>query len=450
MGNDATESGPLPSVLDPQRLSIARWWHDLTEQSSGDHSHRKVLVADDEAMIRTLLQRVISRDIGCHSALVGTGNEVLEHLERETCDVLVTDMLMPGLHGLELISKVRERWPHVDIIVMTGFIEVFPYVEVIRAGANDFIAKPHQPREMEAKLRRLFNERELRERLVLAEAKYRSLFELAVHGEILLKPGTCEIVDTNRAFCELIGRGREAAIGMELFELIDDAARNRLEQALDIFASSGQGSLSDITLLHADGRKLSVDIAISFITVSHERILFLSIRDVTEKQRVVEELTVAVQIDGLTGLSNKRTLLRRLDAFMPGTRSEGGPHTLLFLDIDNFKNCNDTHGHQAGDNVLKSVGRIVRKQIRDGRGDEGFRYGGDEFAILLTATPKDGAAVVAERIRADFEGQGLFGCTLSIGLAEFEKDMTSGQFLEAADSALYQAKAHGKNSIHVL
>ncbi len=122
--------------------------------------------------------------------------------------------------------------------------------------------------------------------------------------------------------------------------------------------------------------------------------------------------------------------------------------SLLFIDLDGFKSCNDRYGHHTGDKLLRLVGGLIRANVR-ADGDEGFRYGGDEFAVLLPGAPVTIGARVGERIRSQLEDAENFDTTMSIGIAPYHKGMTASAFARAADKALYTAKSRGKNTIHI-
>ena len=103
---------------------IGRWRTQVTTMLSEGHGRRKILIADDEEIVCGLLVQVIADRVGCKTTTVYSGNEALERLNAESFDVLLTDMMMPGMSGLELISTVRERWPDLDIMVQTVFGEI--------------------------------------------------------------------------------------------------------------------------------------------------------------------------------------------------------------------------------------------------------------------------------------------------------------------------------------
>lgn len=157
-------------------------------------------------------------------------------------------------------------------------------------------------------------------------------------------------------------------------------------------------------------------------------------------------------VDALTGLFNRFWLRRMLDRQMERARTSGEPLGLLMVDADHFKAFNDTHGHVAGDHALRCLAGCMRQVVRPT--DMLARYGGEEFAVLLPgATPED-ARAVAERLRArvaatpiTYSGRELPALTVSIGIAQ-QGDIGDGEaFVEAADRALYRAKAAGRNRI---
>lgn len=185
----------------------------------------------------------------------------------------------------------------------------------------------------------------------------------------------------------------------------------------------------------------------------------LVIYDVTDEavsrlgmQSLNNQLEELGRVDGLTGLYNRRFWEEQfVMEFKRGRRSEN-PSTLIMLDIDHFKKVNDTYGHPAGDEVIKTLGEIIKKSIRET--DIAGRYGGEEFAIILPDTPVANVEFVSERIRRLVEkctvvyDQIDISFTISIGIAGLDpthKDST--QWLDVADKALYKAKESGRNRV---
>lgn len=158
----------------------------------------------------------------------------------------------------------------------------------------------------------------------------------------------------------------------------------------------------------------------------------------------MEELSMT---DSLTGLFNRRHFYRRLKEEMARARRQKHSLSLLVVDLDNLKDYNDALGHLRGDEALRGVAQAIDASIRQDV-DGGFRYGGDEFAVILPYSDSAEATEVAERIRGTFSDFGLTGTSLSIGQAEFDHEEQVDDFVTRADSAMYFAKNSGGNRVH--
>ncbi len=177
-------------------------------------------------------------------------------------------------------------------------------------------------------------------------------------------------------------------------------------------------------------------------------------RQISELQESLETIRYESLVDDLTTLANRKhfdQMLERLDA---EAKQSGTPFALLFTDIDHFKKFNDTYGHQTGDQVLRLVALAVKQNIKGQ--DMAFRYGGEEFGVLLPRTSLEQAAVVAEHIReAVFSkelvkrstGENLGRITISIGVAEWKPGDGPAALVERADTCLYAAKRGGRNQV---
>jgi diguanylate cyclase len=162
----------------------------------------------------------------------------------------------------------------------------------------------------------------------------------------------------------------------------------------------------------------------------------------------IQRAQEAAEIDGLTQLANRSTILDYVRATLEGEPAE--PGALLLLDIDNFKSINDRLGHLAGDRCLRTVGEIVARNVRDG--DRAGRFGGEEFLVVMPRATREMAMAVGERLRAGIEGCGLFHAdgtpvTCSVGVATLEVGESLESALARADRALYAAKRRGRNMV---
>lgn len=157
----------------------------------------------------------------------------------------------------------------------------------------------------------------------------------------------------------------------------------------------------------------------------------------------LKRLTVT---DDLTGLHNQRDLFEQLPREMERAGRAGSACSLCLFDLDGFKEYNDTHGHLAGDRILRTVGVVVSRTIR-AKTDRAFRYGGDEFVLLLPHTSRAEARILVDRLRRALS-QALAGAVgFSAGIAEYSPGMESRDFIEAADRLMYRAKRKGGNRL---
>jgi len=169
------------------------------------------------------------------------------------------------------------------------------------------------------------------------------------------------------------------------------------------------------------------------------------------QRRQIESLRTAVRIDSLTQLANRAYFDEKLTEMIRLRQRYNDPFSLLMIDVDNFKEINDTYGHQGGDRILKGVAFKIRSGLRES--DFVARFGGDEFAVILIKASAKPAIDVAWKLCCDMrESRFLLDgsevkTTLSIGVAEISSGETAESLLKRADAALYRVKDSGRNSV---
>jgi diguanylate cyclase (GGDEF)-like protein len=282
-------------------------------------------------------------------------------------------------------------------------------------------------------------------------------FDSLVEGVLILDAGG-RVVDANTAACALLRRDADAVLGCSLRDLLPGATLEGLiaaprEQRLSSASGSGLRVHISAAAIHgADGVMAGAVMMLRDTTAEQD-----AQRTLLETQRRLQdanaELERMAHTDVLTGLANRRLLLSRLEEEYARARRHGGSLALLMIDLDHFKQVNDTRGHLAGDRVLETTGTLLRALKRPA--DVAARYGGEEFALLLTDTDEAGAHAAAKRVHEALRSvdhsdasERRFRVSSSVGVAMLEEADTSGEALIArADQALYAAKAAGRDRV---
>ncbi|GAU08189.1 GGDEF domain-containing response regulator [Desulfoplanes formicivorans] len=326
-----------------------------------------VLVIDDESLILDTLGEYLS-ERGFEVFLAEGGRKGLEMFFRKNPTLVLVDLRMPEVDGLEVIKTITRKSPTTPVIVVSGTGVIQDAIDALRLGAWDFVTKPLSNF---AVLDHALNKALERRRLIRENQQY----------------------------------------------------QEHLEEQVRIRTSDLEREISKRKLIE---------------------------RRLRESEQKFRELSIK---DGLTGLYNSRHFFNQIDVELERCHRYGHTLSLIFMDIDDFKQYNDTFGHPMGDHVLKNLAQVILKVVR--KNDTAFRYGGEEFVILLPETENPEAVQVAERIRRSFAR--MVQCrdsmsrpvhkTISAGVAEHRPGETATRLIERADRYLYAAKALGKNTI---
>ncbi len=451
---------------------------------------KRVLVVDDDRLIREMTRDALVQE-GFRVATAATGREALSRLGDEgPFDLVITDLSMREMDGLELLERVKRASPRTEVIVLTGYASLESALQAMRLGAADYLRKPVSAPEITYCVkrtllrRRLMDENEALRGCVQAFEAARALASCLESGDVL--PMALDIV------LRLTGRGRAVGRLIELpsrtgegIELVGFPADTLAELRSQIEL----GKLFDPAELERPGISSGDALAGALSTLGLEdpQLLPLPIRlegrvvggiwifsdgrpfDADERQRaelVVEQAELALInaerflqarekafIDDVTSLYNARYLLSALDREVNRASRSQAKLSVLFLDLDRFKTVNDRFGHLVGSRVLRELGVLLQESVR--AIDTVGRYGGDEFTILLVDTGKDGALSVADRIRQSVANH-VFGgergldlrLTISVGVSTFPAHGdTRERLLDLADKAMYLAKALGRNHV---
>ena len=293
----------------------------------------------------------------------------------------------------------------------------------------------------------------MQERFLESEDKFRGIFETA-HDAMVSLGEDGIILLANRSAGELTEYGVGEITGKHFKDLFPAKYHAYCDEILAYVSSRAPGrpgNIMELSILRKGRGEVPVQMSLADKGGKGKKILTAIIRDISERKAMEEELRILSITDPLTHLYNRRHFQALADKEMERARRSKGRFAMLLIDVDNFKKYNDAYGHAEGDVVLRSLGEHIMKTFR--AMDSGFRFGGEEFAVLLPDTTAVQAMVPAERIRRGFSeirflpmhGEGPVHVTLSIGISEYLEGYTLDDLTRFADSAMYAAKNGGRN-----
>ena len=449
----------------------------------------RVLVVDDvEANVKLLEARLAAEYFEVRTA--HNGPESLQICTREGTDVVLLDVMMPGMDGFEVCRRLKSepRTQHIPVIMVTALDQPADRVRGLEAGADDFLTKPVNDLALITRVRNLARLKLLTDEMLMrasteeqmgfATAMGARLEEAGRYGRIML-------VDDRERSAERIVRALE---GEQSVQLETDPALALLHMPDGNFDLM----IVSLSLEHADGLRLcsqvrSLDrtrhLPIMIIVEPGEEArllrgldmgvndyivrpvdpneLLARVRTQIKRKRYTDHLRTRLEetvemaiLDPLTALHNRRYMTSHLKTLFEESAQRGRPLSVLVIDIDHFKAINDNYGHDAGDAVLREFAIRLRRNIRGI--DLACRLGGEEFVVVMPDTDLGKAYLVGERLRQCiaaapfFAGEtiGDLDVTASVGVAALEfPDDTPEVILKRADQALYCAKRDGRNRV---
>jgi two-component system cell cycle response regulator len=448
----------------------------------------RVLVVDDiAANVKLLDARLSAEYFDVITAM--NGSDALAICERAECDVVVLDVMMPGLDGFEVCRRLKSSpaTHHIPVVMVTALDQPSDRVRGLDAGADDFLTKPVSDVALVARVRSL-----ARLKMMTDELRMRAV----TSKEIGIQHPEREAVSDKGRQGRILLIDDRAASHERLAKMLTDEHTVDVESDPNnglIRAAEGRYDLVVVSLAleNFDGLRLCSQLRsldrtrnVSVLAISEgdsnarlvqgleigindylmrpidKNELLARVRTQIRKKRYTERLRDNVQMsielaitDPLTGLYNRRYMESHLGSLLEQAVSRSKPLTVLVIDIDYFKAINDTHGHDAGDDVLREFAIRIKKSIRGI--DLACRYGGEEFVVVMPETDLTVATMVAERLRRRIatgpfpiqNGSRTIEVTVSVGLSALGKGDTAATILKRADAALYRAKRDGRNRV---
>lgn len=426
----------------------------------------RILIADDDKQIRDVLLELLADDYDCEA--VGSAEEALSVLKEQSFDLVLSDIMMGGITGLEMVPQVLELAPDTVVIMISGEQNIESAIQALRAGAFDYITKPFDLRHVEAAVKRALEHYELRR-----SKRYYETFL-----EAIVKERTTELNKANQTLRVLIEASPLAIVVLDTQQnvsLWNPAAERMfgwteievLEHPLPIiphdeaevfrskFAEALEGKLAtsyETRRQKKDGSLFDVNVWTATLHTDGEISGIMTIvEDITERKQAEERIHYLAFHDTITELPNRVSFEERLTKGVSQAELSGKPLAVMFLALDRFKKFNDTLGHIIGDQLLRRVAERLSTFVREG--DVIACFTSDEFAFLLKdIRDADDAAEVARGLQGvlepsfEIEDQELY-VTASIGIGLYPHDGEDAQsLLKNSGAALYRAKQQGGNN----
>lgn len=447
----------------------------------------RILVVDDiPANVKLLEARLLAEYFDVLTA--ADGYEALSICEQTQVDLILLDIMMPGIDGFEVCERLKAnpRTQHIPVVMVTALDQPADRVRGLKAGADDFLTKPVNDLQLMSRVKSLVRLKTLTDELRTRAATARAIsLEEGLENALGEEPGEILLVDGRGTSQERIARTLKPIADVTAMSDPQAALFQAAESNYELVIVNANFPDYDPLRLCSQLRSLERTRFLPILIIVEQgdeqmvvRALDLGVTDYLvrpidpnelvarsltqiRRKRYNDRLQASVRqtielavTDGLTGLNNRRYLDNHMKLLVDRALARGRPLSVCITDIDRFKLVNDTYGHDAGDMVLKEFANRVRAAVRGA--DLACRYGGEEFVLVMPDTSAEMAAVVAERLRSAVEqkpfavpgSDARLSITASLGIASLlPAGDTPEALLRRADTALYEAKRSGRNRV---
>ncbi len=451
-----------------------------------------ILCVDDEANVLSALRRLLRKN-GYQLLFAENGLEALNILEKQPVDLIISDMRMPEMDGAKLLSHVAQRWPSTMRILLTGYADIASTIEAINQGnIYKYIKKPWDDNDLMLSIKHAL------------ELKFAESERLRLEALTREQNEQLHILNDHLSERTLHVEQREARLGRILnssqneiyifdaetlhFIEVNEGARNNLGYTLDelskltpvdikpdfsedeflnfvqpLFKKQQKQLIFETVHQRKDNSTYPVEVRLQLSHTEQTPVFFAIIQDITERKNNEQQIRYLAYYDSLTDLPNRRFFMEMLTDSLSQAKRYSKNIAVLYIDLDRFKQINDSLGHSIGDGLLKGVAERLNTEMRNSdyvsrnesmnSSNDFCRLGGDEFTVLLSdISQAEDAALVARRIQDALtkpimiEGREIFINT-SIGIAVYPNDGDDiDNLLKNADTAMYDAKKAGRNT----
>ncbi|MEN9855412.1 MAG: response regulator PleD [Pseudomonadota bacterium] len=446
----------------------------------------RILVVDDvEPNVRLLEAKLLHEYYTVMTA--NSGEMAIAKAHSENPDVILLDVMMPGLDGYETCKRLKDdpATRHIPVVMVTALDQREDRVRGLSVGADDFLSKPIDDVTLFARVKSLARFKGVADELRMREAAGRRMG--VIEGAVARDPGTGAriliveddprraarlktMLETEQRPMLMQEANALGPMGQTTVELMIISASAQsfdgLRLAAHVRSQEGTRNLPILAICESDEKAVALkalDVGVNDFIYRplDEEELLLRTRTLVRRKRHLDQLRATVDssmelavTDQLTGLHNRRYMESQLKSHLNRAARGGPPVSVLIADIDHFKRVNDLFGHDAGDDVIREFAARLASNFRPQ--DLACRFGGEEFVVIMPETSSHDAVAIAERLRQSIEGSpfviGLardrLDVTCSVGVAvATANELDSDTLLKRADEALYVAKRSGRNRV---
>jgi len=385
-------------------------------------------------------------------------SDAYERLGKEGIGAVLVDLFLPDSQGIETFNKLLLAAPHVPILVLSGPGDEDIAMQALQRGAQDYLLKGELTSHSLSRALHNMIERKAVEEALFIEKERAQVTLNSIGDAVLSTDISGNVTYLNHAAESLTGWSREEALRRpvaEVFRIIDGATRQPARNPMELAVQQNKtvGLTANCILIRRDGLECAIEDSAAPIHDRRGQVTgaVIVFHDVTAARAMSFRMSHLAQHDSLTDLPNRLLLNDRLTRAIASARRNGNRLAVLFVDLDRFKDINDSLGHAIGDKLLQSVAERLVARVRNS--DTVSRPGGDEFVVLLSELehPED-AAVCAKKMLTALTAphriaQHDVHVTVSIGVSTYPEDGQDAETLvKSADTAMYQAKENGRNN----
>lgn len=412
-----------------------------------------ILLADDSRSVAQFVSEYL-RDAGHHVTCVESGEAAVAAFQQQVFDLVLMDILMPGIGGLEAVKQIRAVptpvW--IPIILITALDAEDDVFIGFLAGADDFMVKPIKPMTLDIRIRSMM-------RIVAIQRAATALVDNVIEGIIQIDRAG-RIRRFNRAAESIFGYTEAEVLGSNVSMLMPSPDRESHDGYIANYVATGEAKIigigRQVTGLRKSGATFPMHLGVTEASTPEGRFFIGLVRDMSVEDEMRRQIEHLAMYDTLTGLPNRNECWKRLEARYALRNDARGPAecSVFYCDLDGFKQVNDQYGHAAGDAVLKEAATRLKEVlfVRDFIA----RIGGDEFIAIVDGVLDDERAIALGQRMIEVVSKPIVALEqehhvgMSIGVAHARQYPVSVEALVgAADGAMYVAKRAGKGAVTV-